>query len=67
MARLVPFVLVIAIAVLAVMAIVMLWRLAGRAPADRDEDNMPARFRMVAYLLLLALMIGVTAGWLGAV
>jgi hypothetical protein len=36
-------------------------------PAPSDEDSMPATFRLVAYLLLLALMVGVATGWLGAV
>jgi hypothetical protein len=67
MARLILFLLLFAVAVLAVASVMVFLQAAGRAPVPRDEDRMPANFRMVAYLLLLALMVGVTTGWLGAV
>jgi hypothetical protein len=67
MARLILFLLMFAAAVLAVASVMTFFRTAGRAPAPRDEDTMPATFRLVAYLLLLALMVGVATGWLGAV
>jgi hypothetical protein len=67
MARLILFLLLFAVAVLAVASVMLFLRTAGRAPAPRDEDAMPATIRMVAYLLLLALMVGVATGWLGAV
>ena len=67
MARLILFLFLFSVAVLAVASVMVFLRTAGRAPAPRDEDKMPANFRMLAYLLLLALMVGVTTGWLGSV
>jgi hypothetical protein len=67
MARLILFLLLFAVAVLAVASVMLFFRTAGRVPAPRNEDEMPAAIRMVAYLLLLALMVGVATGWLGAV
>ncbi len=68
MARLILFLLFFAVAVLAAASVMTFFRTAGRVmPANSDEDSMPATFRLVAYLLLLALMVGVATGWLGAV
>ena len=33
--------------------------------ATKKEDSMPALMRNIAYVLLLALMFGITTGWLG--
>jgi hypothetical protein len=66
MARLILFLLLSSVAVLAVASVMVFVRTAGRMPAPNEEDKMPAAFRMVAYLLLLALMVGVATGWLGA-
>jgi hypothetical protein len=67
MARLILFFLLVAVVVLAVASVMVLWRTAAGVAAPGDEDRMPATFRMIAYLLLLALMVGVTTGWLGSV
>jgi hypothetical protein len=67
MARLILFLLLLSVAVLAVASVMTFFRTAGRVPAPKDEDEMPATFRMVAYVLLLVLMVGVATGWLGAV
>ncbi len=52
-----------------VSAVSMVQSLRGRRDAAlpaRQEDAMPAPFRTIAYLLLLALMAGSAVGWLGA-
>jgi hypothetical protein len=67
MARLILFLMLFAAAVLAAASVMTFFRTAGRAPAPRDEDSMPSTFRLVAYVLLLLLMVGVATGWLGAV
>jgi len=67
MARLILFLLFFAVAVLAAASVMVFLRSAGRVSVPQGEDEMPATFRMVAYVLLLALMVGVTTGWLGAV
>jgi hypothetical protein len=67
MARLILFLLLFAVAVLAAASVMMFLRSAGRVMVPADEDDMPATFRIVAYVLLLALMVGVATGWLGAV
>ena len=67
MARLILFFLLLSVAVLAVASLIVLLRTAAGSAAPGDEDRMPATFRMIAYLLLLALMVGVTTGWLGTV
>lgn len=38
---------------------------AASPPITKKEDPMPALMRNVAYVLLLALMFGITTGWLG--
>lgn len=67
MARLILFLLFFAVAVLAAASVMVFLRSAGRVSVPQGEDEMPTTFRMVAYVLLLALMVGVTTGWLGAV
>jgi hypothetical protein len=67
MARVMLLLLVIAIAVLAALAVMVALRFAGPGPAQGNEDRMTSTFRMIAYVMLLALMIGVATGWLGPV
>lgn len=65
MARLILFLLLLSVAVLAVVSVMVLLRTAASVAAPEDGDRMPATFRMIAYVLLLALLLGVTTGWLG--
>lgn len=67
MARLILFLLLFSVAVLAVASVIVFFRTAGRVVPSRNEDAMPGTFQMIAYLLLIALMVGVATGWLGAV
>ena len=70
MARLILFLLLFAALALAIAAAAAAWR-ALSAPAPRlpvvTEDRMPPAMRNVAYLVLLALLAGLTSGWLGPV
>ena len=70
MARLILFLLLFAAFALAIAAAVAAWRVlttpASRQPAV-TEDRMPSAMRNVAYVVLLALLTGVTSGWLGPV
>jgi cell division protein FtsX len=63
MILLAAFVAILAIGFLAVLG--ALRALAG-SPAEKDPDPMPAPFRRISYILLVILMFGVAAGWLGA-
>ena len=70
MARLILFLLLFAAFALAIAAGAAAWRAltAPRAPARLPvvtEDRMPPAIRNVAYVLLLALLAGLTSGWLG--
>jgi hypothetical protein len=67
MARLILFLLLFAVAVVAAASVMAFLRSTGRATVPADEDEMPATFRIVAYVLLLVLMFGVATGVLGSV
>ncbi|EAR49835.1 hypothetical protein OG2516_06007 [Oceanicola granulosus HTCC2516] len=70
MMRLILVLLVLAALVMAAQAVLDFARPArrpGGSGAAGAEAGMPPPFRLVAYLLLLALMVGISAGWLGAV
>ncbi len=59
----VAFVVVIAIAIIAVLGTLMT---VAQTTAAKDTDDMPAKFRRITYALLVVLLFGVTTGWLGA-
>lgn len=72
MVRLVIFLVFFAALVLAVTSVLRflaaaagLGGTATPAATGAREDPMPALMRNLAYALLLALMIGITTGWLG--
>ena len=72
MARLILFLLLFAALALAVAAGLAAWRAVVAPPAPSrlpavTEDPMPPAIRNVAYVLLLALLAGLTSGWLGPV
>ena len=72
MARLILFLLLFAALVLAVAAGIAAWRAIAAPPGTPrlpvvTEDRMPPAIRSVAYVLLLALLAGLTSGWLGPV
>ena len=58
----VAFVAVVAIALIAVLGTVMAVALPS---AGKDNDDMPAKFRRITYVLLVVLLFGVASGWLG--
>ena len=67
MTRLIMFLLLFAAAVLAISAVMTMLKPVVTRPAPKKEDTMPATFRLVAYVLLLFLMVGVATGWMGSV
>lgn len=60
----VAFVVVVAIAIIAVLGTMMA---VTQTAAGKETDNMPAKFRRITYALLVVLLFGVTTGWLGGV
>ena len=65
MARLLLFLFLLSALLIGFAALMAALRAAGsRAPAG--DPPMLRPFRLIAYGLLLALMLGVSAGWLGA-
>ena len=71
MARLVLALFLFAVLALAVSAALTLVRALTAPPAPATpparEDAMPAAVRIVAYVVLLALLLGLTSGWIGSV
>ena len=63
MILLLSFLAVLAVGFLAVMGAL---RAISGPSAEKDPDPMPAPFRRISYIVLIVLMFGVTAGWLGA-
>jgi hypothetical protein len=63
MILLLSFVAILAVGILAVMGTV---RAMTGGTREQESDPMPAPFRRISYVLLIVLMFGVTAGWLGA-
>lgn len=68
MARLVLFFLLLAAIAVALNAVMQAMRTAGVLVSDgtRKVAEMPEGIRLVAYILLMVLMLGVTSGLLGA-
>jgi hypothetical protein len=67
MLRLILFIMLLAAIALALASVMVAIRsFAPPAPAPARRDTMPETFRRIAYVLLIVLMFGVTAGWLGA-
>jgi len=58
------FVTVVAVAIIALLGTLM-----SVAPtnAEKDTEDMPAKFRRITYILLVVLLFGVTTGLLGGV
>ncbi len=66
--RLILFVFLIVALALAISAVTLMLRSFGAATqAATTGDKLPSSIRTVAYVLLIALMLGVVTGWLGAV
>ena len=71
MARLILLLMLFSGAVLAVVALLAAFGLGrisaggGGAGGGGPDSGMPSTLRVVAYVLLLLLMLGVTTGWLG--
>ncbi len=59
------FLTLLALAVASLVALLRQSRAQAALPV-RQEDRMPATFRTIAYILLLAVMTGTATGWLGA-
>jgi len=60
-------ILIALVALCLVVAVTSVMALFGRAMATGDakkDDTMPDTFKTVAYVLLIILMFGITAGWL---
>ena len=67
MMRLILFVFLLAGILLAFAAVVTAVKaVAPRHGAAPREDTMPKTFSMIAYILLILLMVGISLGWLGA-
>ncbi len=68
MARLILFFLLVAAVAIALASVMMAMRSAGQvvSATTKELTSMPDAFRNVAYILLVILMVGVCAGWLGA-
>lgn len=68
MARLILFFLLVAAVAIALASVMVALRHAGEvvSATARDITTMPDTFRTIAYALLVILMFGVCAGWLGA-
>jgi hypothetical protein len=72
MARVVLVLFFVAVAVLAAVAVIWAMDARGgsaapaRGAAIERESGLPRTFRMIAYVLLLMLMLGVATGWLGS-
>lgn len=66
MARLILILLVIAALFAALASAMIFVRQARGALTDNREFTMPMGVQTVAYFLLIALMLGVATGWLGA-
>lgn len=72
MARLILLLLLFAALALAFVAGLAVWRAVTASPGPSrlpavTEDPMPPAIRNVAYVVLLALLAGLTSGWLGPV
>ncbi|KQI72098.1 hypothetical protein AN191_08080 [Loktanella sp. 5RATIMAR09] len=66
MLRLIFIVAFVAVVAIAITALIGTMAAVARPRADKETDNMPAKFRRVTYALLVVLLFGVTTGWLGA-
>ena len=67
MMRLILFVFLLAGILLAIAAVVTTIRAVSPRPSTGPrEDTMPKTFSLIAYILLILLMFGISLGWLGA-
>lgn len=66
--RLILFVFLVVALALAISSVTLMLRSFGAsAQAATTGDKLPSSIQTVAYVLLIALMLGVVTGWLGAV
>lgn len=66
MMRLILLILFVAAVLIAFTAVLGTMQAVASVARPKQEDGMPTTFQKIAYLLLIALMLGVSAGWLGA-
>ena len=66
MLRLILALFMLAAVAMAIAGIVTAWRIVSPQGTAQTGDTMPKTFSMIAYLLLILLMLGVTSGLLGA-
>lgn len=66
MLRLILLILFVAAVLIAIAAMVGTIQAITSQAFNRQEDRMPATFQKIAYAVLILLMVGVSAGWLGA-
>ncbi|MBE0412494.1 hypothetical protein [Yoonia sp.] len=66
MMRFILLILLVAAVLIAFTAVLGTMQALATKATGRHEDKMPVTFRKIAYILLVILMIGVSAGWLGA-
>ncbi|WP_439154765.1 hypothetical protein [Yoonia sp.] len=66
MLRLILLILLVAAVLIAIAAMVGTIQAMTLPPTATQEDRMPATFQKIAYAVLILLMLGVSAGWLGA-
>ncbi len=66
MVRLILLVAFVTVVAIAIITLLRAMRTVGHVATGKDEDNMPATFKRIAYVVLVVLLFGVTSGWLGA-
>ncbi len=66
MMRLILLIAVVAMAVIAVNALLGTMQAVTQVATGKEGEEMPAKFKRITYILLVVLLFGVTAGWLGA-
>lgn len=66
MVRLILVVAFVAVVAIAVIALLGTMQAVAQVATGKDDDNMPATFKRIAYTVLVILLFGVASGWLGA-
>lgn len=66
MMRFILLILLIAAVLIAFSAALGTMQAVASLTRPKQEDTMPVTFQKIAYVVLIVLMLGVSAGWLGA-
>lgn len=66
MMRLILLILLVAAVLIAFSAVLGTMQAAASLTRPKQEDTMPVTFQKIAYVVLIVLMLGVSAGWFGA-